>query len=45
MTRTEKGVDQGQVKVDIPPRIEGLSQYSQVVLKAVTVDPKVVQTD
>jgi len=30
------------VKVDIPARMEGLSQYSQVVVKAVTIDPKVV---
>jgi hypothetical protein len=33
------------VKVDIPARMEGLGQYSQVVVKAVTIDPKVVQTD
>ena len=45
MTRSEKGADQGQVRVDIPARMEGISQYSQVVVKAVTIDPKVVQTD
>ena len=33
------------MRLDIPARMEGLGQYSQVVVKAVTIDPKVVQTD
>ena len=33
------------MRVDIPARMEGLGQYSQVVVKAVTIDSKVVQTD